>query len=421
MKALDEKWFAKYKAISKQAAGVTSGIFAGSNKRERRHFLESEVENPEFKYKDLSNKIAARSQFEDLLVAIEKEEENPVVKKIYTKKIKDKLTVIDMAEATQARADQQFYQASVRMYGAPKKEYFAYIAMRIQEQCITCNSPIKNAAAKRLRKLFSKIDISGAVITVDVLPEPVVSVDRTPLTAMEVKKVFVEILKKYDIDDWKVDIDSTNKRKRFSVNTHKKVVSVPNDAYLKLRQEPLTRLKAEAVAEHEIGVHVLRSKHGNDSNLKLLGIGLSKYLRGEEGLACYMQQQVEGGKEFYGFERYMAASLAVGMDGTPRDFRSVYIIMHDYYTVVASEGEDFDQRVESAAWDTCVRIFRGTTGQSKGCIFTKDIVYLEGNIGIWKLLIDRPHVFESLFVGKFDPTSDSQVKALQALSILPEW
>jgi hypothetical protein len=135
-----------------------------------------------------------------------------------------------------------------------------------------------------------------------------------------------------------------------------------------------------------------------------------------------VQQQVEGAEEFYGFDRYLAACLAVGMDGAERDFRSVYTLMLDYYTM-RSGGEQARASTNLArtAWDVCVRIFRGTTGQTVGTIFTKDIVYLEGNIGIWELLTEKPHVFPLLFIGKYDPLNQRHVKSLQTLGIMPEW
>lgn len=421
MKALDEKWFNELKRISKNVTGFSAHTFLNSNKLEKRRFLENEIENPEFFYKDLSSKIKARKEYEELLDEIESDEENILIKNLYLKKIQDRLASLDMLEAIQNRDDKQFHLASKKIYGKPKKEFFAYVALRIKEQCITCNSAKKNAAAKRLRSVFSKIDTTSAIITVDVLPPPIINKDREQVSAEGAKQIFIETLKKYDINDWEVVIDTTHKRKRFSVKAQKKEIFIPSDENLKLRSEILTKLRVEAIAEHEVGVHVLRSQQGYSSNLKLLGLGLHKYLRGEEGLASYMQQQVEGALEFYGFDRYMAASLAMGMDGEVRDFRSVYIIMHDYYTVVTSEGVNFDKRVASAAWDVCVRIFRGTTGGGAGLIYTKDILYLEGNVGVWKSLIDKPHIFEHLFVGKFDPMNETHVSTLQELAILPVW
>jgi hypothetical protein len=109
------------------------------------------------------------------------------------------------------------------------------------------------------------------------------------------------------------------------------------------------------------------------------------------------------------------------MDGVPRDFRSVYALMRDYYVLMHDTERDAERVAERAAWDVCVRIFRGTTGQGVGTIFTRDIVYLEGNIGVWHMLSDNPSIFGSLFVGKFDPLNRTHVSALQSLQILPQW
>src|SRR5690606_33607596 len=108
----------------------------------------------------------------------------------------------------------------------------------------------------------------------------------------------------------------------------------------------------------EVGVHVKRAHEGAKQPLMLLTSGLAGYLRGEEGVAGYAQQQVEGATEFYGFDRYLAASLAVGMDGVPRDFRSVYALMRDYYVLMHDTERDAERVAERAAWDVCVRIFR---------------------------------------------------------------
>jgi hypothetical protein len=139
-----------------------------------------------------------------------------------------------------------------------------------------------------------------------------------------------------------------------------------------------------------------------------------------------VQQQVEGATEFYGFDRYMAASFATGLDGEKRDFRGVFSIMVDYYIMRYATGagvtnKKLKERAQQAAWEVCVRVFRGTTGQTPGCIYTKDIVYLEGNISIWNLLTEKPHVFPDLFVGKFNPLSNRHIKSLQTLGIIKEW
>lgn len=175
-----------------------------------------------------------------------------------------------------------------------------------------------------------------------------------------------------------------------------------------------------ALAEHEVGVHVRRCFEGSRSPLLLLQYGLDSHTIGEEGLAGYVQQQIEGADEFYGFDRYLAASLATGMDGQKRDFRAVFSLMTDYYTLRFNAGPK-DEAPIHAAWNVCVRIFRGTTGKSAGTIFTKDIVYMEGNIGIWHLISEKPERFEQMFLGKFNPLLSRHVKSLQTLEILEQW
>jgi hypothetical protein len=152
----------------------------------------------------------------------------------------------------------------------------------------------------------------------------------------------------------------------------------------------------------------------------LLQYGLKGYLKGEEGVASYMQQQSEGACEFYGIPRYLAASLALGMHGEKRDFRGVYSVMRDYY-IVYSKGLLSDEKLHKVVWDVCMRIFRGTTGQGTGIIYTKDIVYLEGNIEIWNLLVVHPEAFGQFFVGKYNPLLESHVTALRTLEIIPGW
>ena len=48
---------------------------------------------------------------------------------------------------------------------------------------------------------------------------------------------------------------------------------------------------------HEIGTHVVRRENGKRSKLRLLGIGLDNYERGEEGIATMREQVLNGNSE----------------------------------------------------------------------------------------------------------------------------
>ena len=242
---------------------------------------------------------------------------------------------------------------------------------------------------------------------------------ETVIGAKEAEVIFKEVLDRYDINGWQVVVDKEGKRRNFAINPTIKEIYIPSDRALSRRLHVFTEKRARAVAEHEIGVHVLRASNGSKQSLKLLSLGLAHSIAGEEGLASYVQQQSEGANEFYGFDRYMAISLAMGLDGHTRDFRSVFELIEAYYLLtLPADSENIRSSARNAAWATCVRIFRGSTGLNNGQVYTRDIIYFEGNINVWNLLIDKPHIFESLFVGKFDPLNKDHVDALCELEII---
>ena len=391
---------------------------------ERDRFFDNEIENPLLEYrhtKSIDSLTSLKSdELHTLLADVETAESDDIVRDLYVRKIKKQCVRIDLLNASLAKNDKEFYRLSCQLHGKPQKKYFAYIAKQVNGMCKltaeTCPSEVR-----RLKKIFSKISTTDVDISADILP-PVVAGGKVLKTTDEVIAIFQETLDHLQIKGWSLVVDTSGQRSRFSVQQANKIVHIPSAKQLQLRPRPLTDVQVEALAAHEIGVHVRRAQNGAASGLDLLQHGLDSYLAGEEGLASYMQQQCEGGTEFYGFDRYMAASLAVGLDGTRRDFRAVFSTMVDYYTIQASLAKREDRIVPiRAAWDVCVRIFRGTTGQSAGYIYTKDIVYMEGNIGIWHLLSERPHVFPLLFLGKFNPLMPKHVKALQSLEIITDW
>jgi len=305
------------------------------------------------------------------------------------------------------------------LYGKPRKKYFSYISLRLKELCENYQTVYPNEV-KRLLRVVSKINTDDIDIDVSVLP-PLDTSGVIIESVDQAVKAFSETLARLEIIDWSIQVDKVSSRTIFSVDSTCKIIHIPNQKELLERKPKITDIHLKALAEHEVGVHARRVSEASSGPLQLLQIGLDNYLPGEEGLAGYAQQQMEGAEEFYGFDRYLAACLAVGVDGTKRDFRAVFSLMTDYYTIKFKDDRIAGRAPFQAAWVVCVRIFRGTTGQTAGCIYTKDIVYLEGNIGIWNLLTEKPQVFESLFLGKFNPLIPRHVRSLQTLEILKEW
>jgi len=419
--AVDVEWF---KQIQQVCAATEEVEWLQKNMQiideEREQFLANEIENPLFTYKPPTRAVALVAQVQALATTIAVTETNPVVADLYKRKIANQVTRIGLATASSAGNDTDFYTLSCTLYGKPRKKYFAYIAKQVVEQYKQVNQA-GGSVGKPLYKILSKIDTTKVDISAGILPPPVAEVELVESVAQAVA-IFEHALHKLDITGWQVVVEEQSNRSRFSVGAHSKRVFVPNQTQLDRRGKKMTTVQLEGIVEHEIGVHANRANAGSNSQLQLLGIGLDSYLRGEEGLASYVQQQVEGAQEFYGFDRYLAASLAVGMDGSKRDFRGVFELMVAYYQLqFSSTGQKPSyNRIQNAAWEVCLRVFRGTTGQTPGCVYTKDIVYLEGNIGIWHFLSDKPHTFTDFFVGKYNPLLPRHVKALQTLGIITQ-
>ena len=417
---LDERWFELVRTIVSQVdENQWLHRHAHISEEERDLFLSNDIENPQFLYKKNKQAKNSNEDIKELLAKIQKQEKDAVVLELYERKLEKLLHRSALLQAMNEGDNGGFYKSSVELYGKPKKRYFSYVAKQITALC-KAHLDTDPVVAKRLKRIVSKIDQHEVDISSDILP-PVVTTGKPVGSVEEVKRIFQNTLDRLELNDWTLTVDTESVRSRFSVAPISKVVHIPNQAQLLLRPGKLTDIQIEALAEHEIGVHARRADEGARSPLKLLQIGLDSYLPGEEGVAGYAQQQIEGADEFYGFDKYFAACLAVGMDGTKRDFRAVFSIMTDYYTLKHADEDEADVVPFRAAWNVCVNIFRGTTGKTAGAIFTKDIVYLEGNVGIWHLISDKPHIFESLFLGKYDPLLSRHVKSLQTLGILKEW
>jgi len=422
--ALDQKWFEQLRVLSsKTEEGEWMQRSMQIEVEEQEQFLADDIENPQFAYAVSVPTKSLDEEIHNFLNDVAKTEKDAIVLDLYERKLTHQLIRTKLLAASYVGNDQQFYKLSTELYGKPSKKYFSYVAKQLQQLCKATVSG--DPATRRLCRIVSKIDTKKVDLDAAMLPPLVLDSPRITNIA-QVEGIFTAALAQYGLKGWKLVVDETGKRTRFSVNNQQKVVNIPAENQLLSRASQLTEINIEALAAHEIGVHSRRSAAGEASKLQLLRIGLDSYLRGEEGVAGYVQQQVEGATEFYGFDRYMAASFAIGLDGIQRDFRGVFSIMVDYYIMKYAIGDGvttkkLKQQAQRAAWEVCVRIFRGTTGQTPGCIYTKDIVYLEGNISMWHLLTEKPHVFPKLFVGKYNPLLSRHIKSLQTLGIIKDW
>lgn len=419
-KHLDDAWFQEYQNTALfEELSLLSGS-AEFRKQQKEEFLSGKNENPTLDYPKL--KVFDFNQKEQALLNMKKkvlaEEKNPVVAQVYRWKLNERIAQLRALMATRDRNDHKTLRYSKFIFGSPEKEIYNHTIFQIKgvvDEKMFSPDPDISSAAMRLNKELFEVFMNNEN-TIDPkeysIPDLKLAEDGPKYSAEEIKIAFEEYLKKNNLESWVINVDSD--ATKITVSQEKKSVSIPAD-------RKLSQLELEALIEHELGTHALRREKGERSKLRILGFGLDRYLKGEEGVATYKEQQIKGSTGFRGLDYHFAISLALGIDGKKRDFRKVFEILKDYHFINSKKEKNAALRYsQDEAWSDCVRIFRGTTCKTPGACLTRDLVYREGNIGIWNVVKNNPEEIKRFSVGKYDPANPRHIWILEQLGISDE-
>ncbi len=417
--ALDERW---HKRAYELMTFDDHTYFEGDKnewENQKRDFMNEKIRNPllqctkinQFNIEDREEKLL---QFKKEVIS---EENNEIIQQVYRWKINEKIAQVRMMKAARDGNDKKFSRYSRFIYGMPSRDIYNYTMKRVEEitkNNINNENEIVRGAAKRLldNLSFSENATESAMPDIKNLPKPKDMENEKEYNAEEIKKAFDEAIGEQKLAGWEAIIDKESQKLTIRVNQETKKIKIPPTRIVKE-----TKLKALMV--HELGTHALRRDHGERSKLKLLGIGVDRHLKGEEGVSRFEEMKITGADDFAGFGYHLAISLAVGMDGKPRDFRDVYNILRDYY-FIKSKKDNKDEAWEKSkeeAWKSTRRTFLGSTGNTPGKCFTRDIVYREGNIGVWDLVQKESGEMKRIMVGKYDPTNCRHIWILEQLGI----
>ncbi len=418
---LDARWFKRFEALSFEDYEKLSGSKL-VREQEKTSFLSSEKINPDLDYPELETfDIEAR---EEQLLSLKEDilelEPNEAVRKIYRTKINELLATVRMLRATREKDDRRFSRYSDFIYGKPNEDDLNYVIKHVQELVganLASADADKQAAAERLQGIFGDLVTHPDFgVSRDILPDGE-SITGSVQDVEEAKLAFTEALEELGIDDWDIVVDSEKGLSNFSVSQEHKIIRIPSEE--KLLERKISKKKLRGLIAHEIQTHVLRRHNGERSKLQLLGLGLDRYLKAEEGIATYNEQQVTGATEFAGVPRFFSIAVAKGIDGQKRDFRETFEIVKDYRLLSSLAKETGPEKAAKTAYDDCVRIFRGTTGKTPGAIYPKDMSYF-GNRAIWTLVSKDSDVVHQFGIGKYDPNNSEHVALLSQLGILDE-
>lgn len=437
----DKEWYDRFEKAGSFQAYEYLGGEKDYRQEQRVQFEAGTIENPTLDYPKL--KPEELQQKEESLLSLKTDiighpteglpqaEKMEVVKQVYRWRLNEKLAEVRMLQAAEQGDIRRFKRYSEFIYGRPSPDVFAYTVNSVRDNIagyLNSDNPDLRQAAEELAATLPDTLPSPSVTALPSKETAVYAKEQTmqelgnlilipegegEVDASGIKQSFETALTTLKSDGWNVVIDRN--KSAVSVNQEKQAVQIPEHR----------RMKPQALAGlivHEIGTHVARRESGERTRLKLLGLGLDRYEGGEEGVATMRQQAVEGNVEdFAGLEGHLAISLAQGLDGTPRDFRQVYEVMRKYHLVQElAAGKDASVAQKAAAqkaWARSVRTFRGADCKTPGAVFTKDIIYREGNMGVWDLVRTKPEEMQRFNIGKYDPTNSRHIWILTQLGI----
>lgn len=435
--ALDTQWYSRFEK---------PGAFQGfeylegdkSYREQQKHlFLSGEVNNPTLDYPKLDIQLLDRREEELLALKydVRLNEPNQAVKLAYQWRLNEKLAELRMLKAAASGNARKFRRYTEFIYGKPSDTIFAYTVNSIRKRAETTlglgNQTTAEASAKLLELLPTDMPEPTAAtppteetvklaqgITLHEVGDLVsIPLDKERFEAPEIQAVFSQSIQTLKAEGWQVTI-ATGSKSGITVNQETRKVEVPATRMLVV--DKLRKLIA-----HEIGTHVARRINGERSKLKLLGLGLDRYEKGDEGVATLREQAIEGKvDDFAGFDGYLAIGLAYGLDGTPRNFREVFQVLQPYYYLKEIESgtapETAITNAQTKAWNRCVRTFRGTPPDTTGVCYTKDMVYREGNIGAWEVVSNNPEEMYRFSIGQYDPANERHIWLLTELGIEDE-
>ena len=415
--SLDSTWFPQFKSIG--AAGAEEFFHGDETYRtkQRELFLNGKIRNPSLDYPELSvEKLKERDRKTDqLLYKIDVEETNDLVKQMYISRLEEKRTETALLLASANKDMTNFQMMNERLYGSMNTDIFykalAFTLRQIDENQIDSTD---------LKKLLPQIphnsssdlipSFDSATILVQLKQQfhelLNISEEKDMYIAADIKDAFERGLQTLCIQGWRVEVRHGGV---VSVNHEKKTVYIP-------RTRALGHQELKGLMVHELGTHVVRGVHGEQSGLSLLSLGLDHYLSAEEGIATFREGVVAGTVDFAKWiARHLAIGMALGIDGKPKDFRDVYEFLEQYYLFQQRLGRSSKQDPLEEAWTTTVRTFRGTDCSTPGVCFTKDKVYLEGYISICQLVSKDPQSMSHWNIGKYDPTNTQHQRIVDYL------
>lgn len=426
-------------------------MFTPSNRgEEEERFLSGEIRNPQFYYEKLNS-----ADFDEALEKIrelgDKILNHPdltsVGKKVYEGFIKKYYEQIELLRCAQdyhgasleedkQKIAESYKGLNIETYGEPDEG--TYRSLLSEKLNCVCNKNLTGKADDLRKELFGMVDFDPDVDiperfrpsdeTVEWMHSVAESLyggmlshipnEQEEFDPYELQKIFTDIIEEEFNNDskgyagaaegWTVSVE---KATSVNVKSSEKRIVIPDNGMMRSRK------KVENLVVHEIGVHMLRSITGGETDMLPLRSGLSDYYDTEEGLGVVMEQALSGKFTERGVDHYITAGLA-HFDN--KDFHEAFEIKWRLSLLgsVDDGSEVSDGQIVKAkktAFTQTLRSFRGTNDMP----LFKDLSYYNGSVEVWRYLESvkgDDFLLSLLLAGKLNTSADHRRVILESKS-----
>ena len=427
-------------------------MFTPSNRgEEEERFLSGEIRNPQFYYEKLNS-----ADFDEALEKIrelgDKILNHPdltsVGKKVYEGFIKKYYEQIELLRCAQdyhgasleedkQKIAESYKGLNIETYGEPDEG--TYRSLLSEKLNCVCNKNLTGKADDLRKELFGMVDFDPDVDiperfrpsdeTVEWMHSVAESLyggmlshipnEQEEFDPYELQKIFTDIIEEEFNNDskgyagaaegWTVSVE---KATSVNVKSSEKRIVIPDNGMMRSRK------KVENLVVHEIGIHMLRSITGGETDMLPLRSGLSDYYDAEEGLGVVMEQALSGKFAERGVDHYITAGLAYYDE---KDFRGAFEVKWRLLLLdsVRDGGEINDEQMEKAkktAFTQTLRSFRGTNDMP----LFKDLSYYNGSVEVWRYLESikgDDFLLSLLLAGKVNTSADHRRVILESRSV----
>ena len=427
-------------------------MFTPSNRgEEEERFLSGEIRNPQFYYEKL-NSVDFDEALEKIRELGDKILNHPdltsVGKKVYEGFIKKYYEQIELLRCAQdyhgasleedkQKIAESYKGLNIETYGEPDEG--TYRSLLSEKLNCVCNKNLTGKADDLRKELFGMVDFDPDVDiperfrpsdeTVEWMHSVAESLyggmlshipnEQEEFDPYELQKIFTDIIEEEFNNDskgyagaaegWTVSVE---KATSVNVKSSEKRIVIPDNGMMRSRK------KVENLVVHEIGVHMLRSITGGETDMLPLRSGLSDYYDTEEGLGVVMEQALSGKFAERGVDHYITAGLA-HFDN--KDFREAFEIKWRLSLLgsVDDGSEVSDGQIVKAkktAFTQTLRSFRGTNDMP----LFKDLSYYNGSVEVWRYLESvkgDDFLLSLLLAGKVNTSADHRRVILESKSV----